>query len=66
VQESTVVDTEVRWERPNLLHVVAPQLVDWTLTLDSSPMTRVMSCVGGVLPLGAWRSPAMLRTMGAR
>ena len=64
VQESTVVDIEVRWEGPNLLHVVSPRLVDWTLTLDSSPMTRVMSGVGGVLPLRAWRSPAMLKAMG--
>lgn len=27
-------------------------------------MTRVMSGVGGALPLRAWRSPTMLKAMG--
>ena len=65
VQESTVVDIDVTWEADDVLHVTSPGLVDWRLTLGSSPMTRVMSGVGRALPLGAWRSPAMLRTMGA-
>lgn len=64
VQESTVVDIDVRWTGPDVLRVVSPDLLDWTLTLDSSPMTRVMSGVGSVLPLRAWRSPTMLRAMG--
>ena len=65
VRESTVVDIDVIWDAADRLHVVSPGLVDWTLVLDSSPMTRVMSTVGGVLPLRAWRSPAMLGAMGA-
>jgi hypothetical protein len=65
VQESTIVDIDVTWEAPNVLHVVSPQLVDWTLTLDSSPMTRVMSGIGTRLPLRAWRSPRMLKALGA-
>ncbi|MGY4542183.1 hypothetical protein ACVWY0_002096 [Arthrobacter sp. UYNi723] len=65
VQESTIVDIDVTWDAPNVLRVTSPQLVDWTLTLDSSPMTRVMSSVGRLLPLPAWRSPAMLKAMGA-
>ena len=65
VKESTVVDIEVSWDAPNVLRVSAPDLVDWTLTLDSSPMTRVMNAVGAAMPLRAWRSPTMLRTMGA-
>jgi hypothetical protein len=65
VQESTVVDIEVTWESPHVLHVTSPELVDWTLTLGASPMTRVMSSVGRLLPLPAWRSSAMLKAMGA-
>lgn len=65
VQESTVVDIDVTWDAPNVLHVISPGLVDWTLTLDSSPMTRVMNGVGRLLPFPAWRSSAMLRAMGA-
>lgn len=65
VEESTVVDIDVTWEAPNVLRVISPQLIDWTLTLDSSPMTRMMTTVGRLLPLPAWRSSAMLKTMGA-
>lgn len=65
VQESTVVDIDVTWEAGNVLRVTSSQLIDWRLTLASSPMTRVMSSVGRVLPLGAWRSAAMLKAMGA-
>ncbi|KGN33188.1 hypothetical protein N802_14150 [Knoellia sinensis KCTC 19936] len=64
VQESTVVDIDVTWEGSHLLRVTSPPLVDWTLTLASSPMTRVMSAVARPLPLAAWRSPALLRAMG--
>jgi hypothetical protein len=65
VQESTVVDIDVSWHAPNVLHVTSPQLLDWTLTLDSSPMTHLMSTVGRLLPLPAWRSSAMLKAMGS-
>ena len=64
VQESTVVDIDVTWDAPNVLRVTSP-LVDWTLTLDSSPMTRVMNSASRLLPLRAWRSSAMLKAMGA-
>lgn len=63
-QESTVVDIDVSWEGPRTLRVTSPELVDWTLRLDSSPMTLAMSAVGGLLPLTAWRSSAMLKAMG--
>ncbi len=46
VQESTVVDIDVTWDAPNVLRVISPQVLEWTLTLDSSPMTRIMSGVG--------------------
>lgn len=65
VQESTVVDIDLTWDEPNVLRVTSPRLIDWTLTLESSPMTRVMNGVGGMLPLRAWRSPQMLKAMGA-
>ena len=65
VQESTVVDIDVAWDGPRSLHITSPGLVDWTLQLDSSPMTRIMSSIGGLLPVAAWRSPTMLEVMGA-
>lgn len=65
VPESTVVDIDVSWEGPRSLRVTSPHLVDWTLELDSPPMTTVMTAVGSRLPLPACRSPTMLRAMGA-
>lgn len=65
VQESTVVDIDVAWQGPNVLRVTSPQLVDWTLTLGTSPMTRMMNGVARVLPLSAWRSSTLLTAMGA-
>lgn len=65
VEESVVVPIEVQWDGPEQLHVTAGEIVDWHLTLAASPMTRVMSAMGGSLPLAAWRSPRMLGAMGA-
>lgn len=65
VQESVVVPIEVSWDGPTQLHVRAEGCVDWRLTLAASPMTRVMNAMGGGMPMAAWRSPAMLRAMGA-
>jgi hypothetical protein len=38
--------------------------VDWTIEMGSTPITRMMSVVGSALPLAAWRSRAVLSTMG--
>lgn len=65
VRESTVVDIDLTWDAPNVLRVESRGLVDWTVTLGSSPMTHVMNGVSSVLPYRAWRSAAMLRAMGA-
>lgn len=65
VRESTVVDIDLTWDAPNVLRVESPGLVDWTVTLGSSPMTHLLNGVGSVLPYRAWRSAAMLRAMGA-
>jgi hypothetical protein len=65
VQESTVVPIDVTWDGPAQLHVIAEGRVDWRLTLAASPMTRVMSAMGSVMPMRAWRSTPMLTAMGA-
>jgi hypothetical protein len=64
VQESVVVPIDVTWNGPAQLHVVAEGRVDWHLTLAASPMTRVMSAMGSVMPMAAWRSTTMLKAMG--
>jgi hypothetical protein len=65
VQESMVVPIDVTWVGPAQLRVFAEGRVDWRLTLAASPMTRVMSAMGAVMPLAAWRSTPMLKAMGA-
>lgn len=65
VDESVVTPIEVTWDGPTELHVRAEGRVDWSLTLASSPMTRLMSAMGAGMPLAAWRSTPMLKSMGA-
>lgn len=65
VEESVVTPIEVTWDGPTQLHVTADGRVDWSVTLASSPMTRVMTAMGAGMPLAAWRSTSMLKAMGA-
>lgn len=64
VQESVVVPIEVSWDGAADLHVTAER-VDWHLTLAASPMTRMMNAMAAGLPMAAWRSPPVLKAMGA-
>jgi hypothetical protein len=56
----------VDWEGERHLHVytVDSPAVDWRTELGSSPVSRLMSLIGSALPLAAWRSRAVLSTMG--
>lgn len=38
--------------------------VEWSVELESTPVTRVMSLVGSALPAAAWRSRPVLSVMG--
>jgi hypothetical protein len=59
-----VVPIDVTWDGLTQLHVIAEGRVDWRLTLAASPMTRVMNAMGSAMPMAAWRSSPMLKTMG--
>ena len=60
-----VVPIDVVWEGPRCLHVrTADGAVDWSVEIGSTLVTRMMSSVGSAMPLVAWRSPAVLKTMG--
>lgn len=65
VHESVVTPIEVTWDGPAQLHVSAEGRVDWRVTLAPSPMTRVMNSMAAIMPMQAWRSPSVLKAMGA-
>jgi len=63
VQEGPI---ELEWAAPNRLRVrTAEGAVDWELAVESTAATRMMSAMGSMMPLAAWRSGPILRTMGA-
>lgn len=56
---------ELDWKDPRRLHVsTVDGVVDWTIELGSTAVTRMMSVFGSSLPLAAWRSRPLLLAMG--
>ena len=57
---------DLDWEASNCLRVrTGDGSIDWTVELGATASTRLMSAMGSVLPMAAWRSPPVLRAMGA-
>jgi hypothetical protein len=57
---------DLEWEAPNRLRVRTDDgAVDWDITTGSTGATRMMSTMGSMVPLAAWRSGPVLRAMGA-
>lgn len=57
---------ELNWEAPERLTIrTADGSVDWTVEMEATARTRMMSAAGSMLPMTAWRSGPVLRTMGA-
>jgi hypothetical protein len=57
---------DLAWEAPDRLRVrTHDNVVDWEIQLGATAVTRMMSVIGSTLPLSAWRSDRVLRTMGA-
>ncbi|MHB8661104.1 MAG: hypothetical protein ACYDH6_00255 [Acidimicrobiales bacterium] len=66
VERAEVVPIDIEREGPHRLHVrAADGAVDWTVEMDSTPVTRIMSTVGSAIPLAGWRSRPVLLAMGA-
>lgn len=66
VGRTEVVPIDIAWEGPNRLRVrTADAAVDWTVEVESTRVTRLMSLIGVAIPLAAWRSPTVLKTMRA-
>jgi hypothetical protein len=66
VDRSREAAIDLTWEAPERLRVhTADGAVDWELEIGATTVTRVMSAIGSTIPLAAWRSGPVLRTMGA-
>lgn len=57
---------DLNWQAPDRLHVrTAGGAVDWEIEIGSTAATRMMSALSPLVPLAAWRSRPVLRTVGA-
>ena len=57
---------DLDWEAPDRLRVrTGDGAVDWTVELGATASTKMMSAVGSLLPMAAWRSAHVLRALGA-
>lgn len=57
---------DVTWTGPGSMRVAsADGAIDWSITLGSSPLTRMMSAIGGRMPDRLWTSPPVLKAMSA-
>jgi hypothetical protein len=66
VERGKVIPIDLEWEGPYAFHLrTADGSVDWTVELNSTPVTRMMSVVGSAIPLAGWRSRPVLLAMGA-
>ena len=66
VQRVRVGPIGIEWEAPNRLRVrTADEAVDWSVEIGATAATRMMSAMGSMLPMAAWRSGPVLSAMGA-
>jgi hypothetical protein len=56
-------DISVSWVGPWSVHIEIPELLRWTLELNATAATRVMSTIGGRLSEAAWNDPRTLRRL---
>jgi hypothetical protein len=62
--DSIETPIHVSWPGPYSLHVSIPGAsFEWDVELGTTPATRLMNFVGGLLPEGAWQNPAVLSLM---
>lgn len=65
VERNKLGPIHLEWQGPRRLHIrTDDSSVDWTIQLGSTLVTRMMSTAGAALPLGAWRSPPILKAIG--
>lgn len=53
-------DIDVTWQSPWSVHIEIPNLMQWTVQLQNTWATRLMTAIGTRLPEAAWTNPATL------
>jgi hypothetical protein len=56
-------DIDVSWVSTSSVLIEIPGLLQWTVDLEATAATRLMSAIGGRLSESAWMDPRMLRRM---
>jgi len=56
-------DIDVAWTGPQSVHIDIPGRLQWTVELQSTRATRVMSKISGRLSEPTWTNPVMLRRL---
>lgn len=63
-QDAVKCDIDVAWTDPWTLHVAIPGLLDWTIQIQATAATRLLSAVGQRLPVSTWTNKAALTAIG--
>jgi hypothetical protein len=63
--ETRQVAIQLDWPAEATLRLAVPELdFEWTATLARSPVTRLLSAVGSIMPERAWKARSVLSVMG--
>jgi len=65
IDEATRASITMRWTGPWAFQVTVDDVLDWQVALQPSPATVAMNLAAQLLTDGMWRSPRVLRAMGA-
>jgi hypothetical protein len=66
VQREEVVPIDLDWQTPTRLRIqTVDGAVDWTVDVEATARTRMMSTITSIIPMPAWRSERALHAMGA-
>jgi hypothetical protein len=61
---STRTEIAVEWLDDRTLRVSVPAVLDWTIALRTTPVTRLMSAIGRRMPQALWANRFVLACMG--
>lgn len=61
---SVRTEIDVEWLDERTVRVSIPGTLDWTVAVTSTPVTRVMSAMGRLMPHSMWVNRAVLASMG--
>jgi hypothetical protein len=64
IASSVDADIRLAWSGPSSLTVEVDGVLSWTMELTTTMPTALMSSAGRLMPRAAWRSGAVLATMG--